>query len=103
MEFIIIFCILRIKTSDRHLSLSVNRVLILYLMKDRGNHCGSASKLCFSNKTCASVNKSATQAPCIVLTLYNVFPKLIPPNEFHPGVCRLKMSIIYKMLSLATF
>ena len=69
-------------------------------MKDKGNLCSSASKLCFSNDTHASV-KSATQAPCITMALYNVFPKLSPPNEFHPGVCRLKMSIIHKMLLLA--
>lgn len=69
-------------------------------MKDKGNLCSSASKLCFSNDTHASVKKSAAQAPCITMALHNVFPKLSPPNEFHPGVCRLKMSIIHKMLSL---
>lgn len=90
---------MHIKNSDRHLSLSVNKVLILYLTKDKGNLCSSASKLCFSNDTLASVNKNATQVPCITMALSNVFPKRSPPNEFHPGVCRLKMSIIHKMLS----
>lgn len=71
-------------------------------MKDQGNHCSSASN-CFTNNTRASVNKSATQAPCITMALYNVFPKLTPPNESNPGVCRLKMPIIHKMLLLATF
>lgn len=103
VKFINFFGILHIKNSDRHLSLSVNKVLILYLMKDRGNLCSSASKLRFSNNTCASVNKSAAQAPCVTMALYIVLPKLLPSNEFHSGVCRLKMSIIQKMLSLGTF
>lgn len=67
--------ILHIKNSDRHLSLSVNGVLILYLMKDRGNLCSLASKLCFSNNTYASVNKNAAQAPCVTKALCNVFPE----------------------------
>lgn len=37
------------------------------------------------------------------MALYKVFPKLLPSNEFHPGVYRLKMSVIYNMLSVATF
>lgn len=86
MRFIKIFGVLHIKNSDRHLSLLVNKVLILYLMRDRSNLCSSASKLCFSNNTHASMNKSAAQAPCITMALCNVFPKLTPPNEFHPGV-----------------
>lgn len=97
------FDILHIKNSDRHLSLSVNKGLMLYLMKDRDNLCSSASKLRFSNNTRASVNKSVAQAPCITIALCNVFPKLSPPDEFHAGVRSSKMSIIHKMLSLATF
>ena len=56
----------------------------------------------FLNDTHVLVNKIAAQSACITMPLYNVFPKLSPPNEFHPGVCRLKISIIHKILSLAT-
>lgn len=56
----------------------------------------------FLNDTHAPVNKSAAQSACITMALYNVFHKLSPPNEFHPGVCRLKISIIHRIPSLAT-
>lgn len=103
VRFIKISGVLHIKNSDRHLSLPVNKVLILYLMRYTSNLSSSASKLCFSNNTHAPVNKSAIQAPCHTMALYNVFPKLTPPNEFHSGVWRLKTSIIHKMLSPGTF